>query len=87
MDKENKKMESILDEYKMSMGGSFFNMDSKNPEDEIELLLVENTIKNHLFDTHELLAVYDQVSEGNKRKFFKDVIVEFIKFKFAENKD
>lgn len=84
LDKENKNMKLILEEYKMSMGGSFFNTNSKNHEDELEHLLIEKTIKNDLFDTYELLAVYDQLSEENKRDFFKNVIVEFIKFKFNE---
>lgn len=77
-------MESILEEYKMSMGGSFFNSSSKNSEYELELFLIEKTIKNHLFDTHKLLEVYDKVSDRNKREFFKNIIVEFIKFKFSE---
>ena len=75
---------SVIEEYKMSMGGSFFNNFSKRPEKDIELekSVIENGINNHLFDTHELLSIYDSLSEYNKREFFQKVIVAFIKFKF-----
>ena len=78
---------SIVEEYKMSMGGSFFNNFSKRPEKDIELekSVIENGINNHIFDTHELLSIYDSLSEYNKREFFQKVVVAFIKFKFNED--
>jgi hypothetical protein len=84
-DKE-KKLNSIIDEYKMSMGGCFFNNTSKNEHDtELETLAIENVVENHLFDTYQLLSIYDELSEFNKRELFRNVIVAFIKFKFDEN--
>ena len=85
LDKDDKIIESILDEYKMSMGGYFFNNTSEeNPNAELEKLMIEEGIENHLFDTHELLSIYDKLSECNKREFFQNVVVSFIKFKFDE---
>jgi len=75
---------STVEEYKMSMGGSFFNNFSKRPEKGIELekSVIENGINNYLFDTHELVSIYDSLSEYSKRIFFQKVVVAFIKFKF-----
>lgn len=83
---DDKTIESIVEEYKMSMGGSFFNDFTKKPDEDTELeeLIIKNGIDNHLFDTHELLSIYDNLSEYNKREFFQKVVVEFIKFKFQE---
>ena len=78
---ENKAINSIIEEYKLSMGGSFFNkIPEKDPEP--EKLMIEKGIDNHLFDTHALLSIYDNLSEYNKREFFQKVVVAFIKFKF-----
>ena len=84
---DDKTIESIVEEYKMSMGGSFFNDFTKKPDKDIELeeLIIKNGIDNHLFDTHELLSIYDSLSEYNKREFFQKVVVAFIKFKFQED--
>lgn len=84
---DDKTIESMVEEYKMSMGGSFFNDFTKKPDKNIELeeLIIKNGIDNHLFDTHELLSIYDNLSEYNKREFFQRVVVAFIKFKFQEN--
>ena len=84
---DDKTIESIVEEYKMSMGGSFFNDFTKKPDKDIELeeLIIKNGIDNHLFDTHELLSIYDNLSEYNKREFFQKVVVAFIKFKFQED--
>lgn len=78
---------SIVEEYKMSMGGSFFNNFSKRPEKDLELekLMIESGVNNHLFDTQELLSIYDNLSKYNKREFFQKVVVAFIKFKFHED--
>jgi hypothetical protein len=77
----------IVEEYKMSMGGSFFNNFSKRPEKDLELekLMIKSGVDNHLFDTHELLSIYDNLSEYNKREFFQKIVVAFIKFKFHED--
>lgn len=84
----DRNIESIIEEYKMSMGGYFFNKKlEKGHEDELEKLAIENAVKNHLFDTYQLLSIYDELSDSNKRKFFRKVIVEFIKFKFDENNE
>ena len=84
---DDKTIESIVEEYKMSMGGSFFNDFTKKPDEDTELeeLIIKNGIDNHLFDTHELLSIYDNLSEYNKREFFQKVVVAFIKFKFRED--
>jgi hypothetical protein len=84
---DDKTIESMVEEYKMSMGGSFFNNFTKEPEKDIELeeLIIKKGIDNHLFDTHELLSIYDDLSEYNKREFFQRVVVAFIKFKFQED--
>ena len=84
---DDKTIESMVEEYKMSMGGSFFNDFTKKPDKDIELeeLIIKKGIDNHLFDTHELLSIYDNLSEYNKREFFQRVVVAFIKFKFREN--
>ncbi|OEC87491.1 MULTISPECIES: hypothetical protein [Methanobacterium] len=87
MNDDDKTIESMVEEYKMSMGGSFFNNFTKEPEKDIELeeLIIKKGIDNHLFDTHELLSIYDDLSEYNKREFFQRVVVAFIKFKFQED--
>ena len=84
---DDKIIESMVEEYKMSMGGSFFNDFTKKSDKDIELeeLIIKKGIDNHLFDTHELLSIYDNLSEYNKREFFQRVVVAFIKFKFQEN--
>lgn len=84
---DDKTIESMVEEYKMSMGGSFFNNFTKEPEKDIEMeeLIIKKGIDNHLFDTHELLSIYDNLSEYNKREFFQRVVVAFIKFKFQED--
>jgi len=86
LNEDDKALKLIVDEYKMSMGGSFFNKTpEKNSNLELERLIMENGMDNHLFDTHKLLSVYDELSESNKREFFRRVVVAFIKFKFNEN--
>ena len=116
---DEKTIESMVEEYKMSMGGSFFNKFTKEPEKDLELenlMLVEQScrkckhfpcpkhevfegstnrqtefamikkgIDNHLFDTHELMSIYDNLSDYNKREFFHKIVVAFIKFKFNED--
>ena len=84
---DEKTIESMVEEYKMSMGGSFFNKFTKEPEKDLELecLMIKNGIDNHLFDTHELMSIYDNLSDYNKREFFQKIVVAFIKFKFNED--
>jgi hypothetical protein len=84
---DDKTIESMVEEYKMSMGGLFFNNFTKEPEKDMELeeLIIKKGINDHLFDTHELLSIYDNLSEYNKREFFQKVVVAFIKFKFQED--
>ena len=84
---DDKTIESMVEEYKMSMGGLFFNNFTKEPEKDMELeeLIIKKGIDDHLFDTHELLSIYDNLSEYNKREFFQRVVVAFIKFKFQED--
>ena len=84
---DDKTIESVVAEYKMSMGGSFFNDFTKKSDKDLELeeLIIKKGIDNHLFDTHELLSIYDNLSEYNKREFFQKVVVAFIKFKFQED--
>jgi hypothetical protein len=86
LNKDDKNLELIIDEYKMSMGGYFLkkNLD-KEHDGELENLAIENAVENHLFDTYQLLSIYDELSDFNKREFFRKVIVEFIKFKFQDN--
>ncbi len=83
---EDKAIKSAVEEYKMSMGGSFFNNVSKNHDVELESLIIEKGIEDHLFDTHTLLSIYDDLSEYNKREFFHKVVVAFIEFKFQGKK-
>ena len=78
LDKEDKTMESIIDEYKMSMGGCFFNKTSQMDSNMgLEKLMIESGIENHLFDTYEQLSIYDRLSDGSKREFFQKVVVAF----------
>ncbi len=83
---DEKLIKSMIEEYKLSMGGSFFNDFTKKPERDMEMeeLIIKKGIDNHLFDTHELLSIYDNLSEYNKREFFQKVVVAFIKFKFQK---
>jgi hypothetical protein len=86
LNKDDKKLNSIIDEYKMSMGGYFLNnTPNKGYDDELEKLAVENAVENHLFDTYQLLSIYDELSDFNKREFFRKVIVAFIKSKFDDS--
>ena len=79
LDKEDKTMQSIIEEYKMSMGGSFFNNSLKrNLNMEAEHLMIKKGIENHLFNVHELLTVYDKLSEQGKRAFFQRIVLAFI---------
>lgn len=88
MDKKDKEIESIVEEYKMSMGGRFFNKSSEDEHEiELETFSMDNAVENHLFDTYQLLSVYDELSDFNKREFFRKVIVAFIEFKFDENRE
>ena len=99
---DDKTIELMVEEYKMSMGGSFFNKFTKEPEKDLELeglmfveqsstnrqtefAMIKNGIDNHLFDTHELMSIYDNLSDYNKREFFQKIVVAFIKFKFHED--
>ncbi len=84
---DDKTIESMVEEYKMSMGGLFFNNFTKEHGKDMELeeLIIKKGIDDHLFDTHELLSIYDNLSEYNKREFFQRVVVAFIKFKFQED--
>ncbi len=84
LDEEDKKLKSIVDEYKLSMGGCFFN--DTIPEsvvDESETQQIENALKNHLFHPHELLSIYDDLSDFNKRELFRRIIEAF-NFKLNE---
>ena len=80
---DDKDIERIVNEYKMSMGGSFFSkrsdMDTNN---ELEQLIIENVIKDHLFDIQELLLTYDKLSKVNKRELFIKVVIAFTKHEF-----
>ena len=85
MNEDDKRLNSIIDEYKMSMGGCFFNKAPEKDHDvELEILAIENALKNHLFDTDQLLLIYDELSDFNKRELFRKVVVAFIKYKFLE---
>ncbi len=79
MNKDDRAVESIIEEYKMSMGGSFFN---KIPDKDLELevLKIENGVDKHLFNTYKLLSIYDSLSEYNKREFFQKVTAALIEF-------
>ena len=74
---DNEKLNSIIEEYKMSMGGCFFNNINKNHD--IELEVIKNGIENHLYDKYKLLSIYDNLSDINKREFFINVISTLIK--------
>jgi len=85
LDENDKRMNSIIDEYKMSMGGSFFNKaPDKDHDVELEILAIENALEKYLFDTDKLLSIYDELSDFNKRELFRKVVVAFIKNKFNE---
>jgi len=85
LNEDDKRLNSIIDEYKMSMGGYFFNKAPKKDHDlELEVLAIENALENHLFDTDQLLSIYDELSDFNKRELFRKVVVAFIKYKFHE---
>ena len=86
LNKNDDNLKSIVDEYNMSMGGYFFNKKlDKGNDTEFEVLAIENALENHIFDTHQLLSIYDELSDSNKRELFRKVIVELIKFKFNMN--
>ncbi len=88
MKNDDKQLKCILDEYKLSIGGSFFSNKLQGEHDEeLEILAIKNAVENHLFDTHQLLSIYDELSDLNKREFFRKVIVAFIEYKFNENKE
>lgn len=76
----DKDIHSIVEEYKMSMGGSFFNNMSKEDSNlKLEKAVIENGLENHLFDMQELLSIYDKLSEYSKRAFFQKVVLKLIK--------
>jgi hypothetical protein len=80
---DDKDIERIVNEYKMSMGGSFFSKRSDmDTNDRLEQLIIENVIKDHLFDIQELLLTYDKLSEVNKRELFIKVVIAFTKHEF-----
>lgn len=79
MKKENIDVNSIVDEYKMSMGGSFFSKARLDEDDnESEQILIDDLIENHLFDAQKLLLAYDELGAGEKRELFYKVIISFI---------
>lgn len=79
MKKENIDINSIVDEYKMSMGGSFFSKAQLDEDDnEPEQILIDDLIENHLFDAQKLLLAYDGLGAGKKRELFYRVVISFI---------
>jgi len=73
-------VDSILDEYKMSMGGCFFSRSDINKSDEQnEQILIDDAVGKHLFDVEKLLIIYDQLSVPKKRELFHSVIIYLIK--------
>jgi len=77
--KEDIDVNSIVDEYKMSMGGCFFSKVQPNEDDkEPEQFLIENVIENHLFEANKLLDVYDGLSADKKRELFLKVVISLI---------
>ena len=78
LNEDPEKLNSIIEEYKMSMGGCFFN-NVNNKNHEFELKVIENTIENHLLDINKLMSIYDNLSDIYKREFFRKVILELIK--------
>lgn len=70
---------SIVEEYKMSMGGSFFSKTEPDKDDnESEQLLVDYAIENYLFDIGKLLLVYEKLSEDKKRELFYKAVLSLI---------
>lgn len=70
---------SIVEEYKMSMGGSFFSKAEPDKEDnESEQLLVDYAIENYLFDIGKLLMVYEKLPEDKKRELFYKAVLSLI---------
>lgn len=79
MKKEDIDINSIVDEYKMSMGGSFFSKAHSNDDNkESEQILIDNLIENHLFDAQKLLTAYDELDAVKRRELFYKVIISFI---------
>lgn len=77
--KEDIDVNSIVDEYKMSMGGCFFSKVQPDKDDkESEQSLIENVIENHLFEVNKLLDAYDELSADKKRELFFKVVVSLI---------
>ena len=85
MNKDDKKLNSIIDEYKMSMGGSFFSKVQLDEDDkESEQILIDDLIENHLFDAQKLLLAYDELGAGKKRELFYRVVISFINQKIKQ---
>ena len=84
LEKDHEKLNSILEEYKMSMGGCFFQNSNDNNQGS-ELEIINNAVKNHLFDIYELLSIYDSLSDFYKRELFINVFSKLIKLQNEEN--
>jgi hypothetical protein len=79
MKKDDLDINSIVNEYKMSMGGSFFSKAHPAEDNkQSEHLIVEDVLKNHLFDIQKLLNVYDELSYDKKRELFYRAILSLI---------
>lgn len=79
MKKEDIDVNSIVAEYKMSMGGSFFSkVHSDEDNSESEQILIDNLIENHLFDAQKLLIAYDELDADKRRELFYRVVISFI---------
>jgi len=77
--KDDIDLNSIVEEYKLSMGGSFFSkVQSDEDGNESEQILIDHAVENYLFDVGKLLLVYEKLSEEGKRELFYKVIISFI---------
>ncbi len=77
MKENDKKINSIIDEYKMSMGGCFFN-NNFNEDNKLENNKIDNILKNNIIDINGLLTLYDEQDDYDKRDLFKRVSLAFI---------
>ncbi len=70
---DDKTIESMVEEYKMSMGGSFFNDFTKKPDENIEVeeLIIKNGINNHfliLMSCCQFMIIYLSIIRENFSK-------------------
>ncbi len=69
--KKDIEVDSIVDEYKMSMGGCFFSkIDYNDNNYDLEHELINDVIENHIYNLEKLLHAYDELSSDKKRELF-----------------